>query len=394
MMSLLNSQQDCEKPRRQPKYSSRWRRCQVCADRAYIINYGALSCQSCKTFFRRNGRRSESIRPCFFNHTCNINTTTRRKCTNCRLTKCFLVGMSSDLIRKEEQQKTKHSPSVNSKLNKSELIKQEMDTSPVYKLGFSYDSQYILVNSEQKLLSNIVHASDTYSALPQIHHIISNLSTSYLDMHINTKNILKSIILSYISTGSFINSTPDFRILTINEQCSLIERNLNGISVLYWAVMFRDLNIIDNYLCMKILMSIFGLDVIQQVIRFRKQLDADPIMINMMLIILAFSSNCSMVDSKKCRHNDSLLYGTHRLFGSQDVYIELLWKYMISHYGYYVSTFRFARLMKLVLGLMKISANIYMTNKTYGNLVNDVMEDIKQLLINNQNEPFSLWGKV
>ncbi len=29
--------------------------CRVCGDKANIINYGALSCASCKTFFRRNG---------------------------------------------------------------------------------------------------------------------------------------------------------------------------------------------------------------------------------------------------------------------------------------------------------------------------------------------------
>ncbi len=29
--------------------------CQVCGDEASSINYGALTCLSCRTFFRRNG---------------------------------------------------------------------------------------------------------------------------------------------------------------------------------------------------------------------------------------------------------------------------------------------------------------------------------------------------
>ncbi len=39
--------------------SSESNSCKVCGDEARLINYGALTCYSCKTFFRRNGFRSE-----------------------------------------------------------------------------------------------------------------------------------------------------------------------------------------------------------------------------------------------------------------------------------------------------------------------------------------------
>lgn len=43
----------------QPDTSPKPSLCLICGDKARIINYGALSCQTCKTFFRRNGFRPE-----------------------------------------------------------------------------------------------------------------------------------------------------------------------------------------------------------------------------------------------------------------------------------------------------------------------------------------------
>ena len=43
----------------QPEKSSKSNVCRICDDKAHIINYGTLSCPSCKTFFRRNGFRPE-----------------------------------------------------------------------------------------------------------------------------------------------------------------------------------------------------------------------------------------------------------------------------------------------------------------------------------------------
>jgi predicted amidophosphoribosyltransferase len=41
--------------------------CQVCGDDASIINYGALVCSSCRTFFRRNGYHKKVYRKKLFN---------------------------------------------------------------------------------------------------------------------------------------------------------------------------------------------------------------------------------------------------------------------------------------------------------------------------------------
>jgi hypothetical protein len=48
----------------------------------------------------------------------------RRRCTACRLDKCFSMGMSSDLIRKEEQKNRKYSSSTKFNTTKHAVSKQ------------------------------------------------------------------------------------------------------------------------------------------------------------------------------------------------------------------------------------------------------------------------------
>ncbi len=49
---------------------------------------------------------------------------TRRNCASCRLAKCLLMGMSPDLIRKEEKQTRKYSSLSKSSLTKFTVAKQ------------------------------------------------------------------------------------------------------------------------------------------------------------------------------------------------------------------------------------------------------------------------------
>ncbi|XP_029171523.1 nuclear hormone receptor HR96 isoform X2 [Nylanderia fulva] len=75
--------------------------CGVCGDRALGYNFNAVSCESCKAFFRRNALKNKDFR-CPFTQNCNITSVTRRFCQKCRLDKCFSIGMRKDYIMSEE----------------------------------------------------------------------------------------------------------------------------------------------------------------------------------------------------------------------------------------------------------------------------------------------------
>ncbi|XP_059610726.1 nuclear hormone receptor HR96 [Phlebotomus argentipes] len=75
--------------------------CSVCGDKALGYNFNAITCESCKAFFRRNALATKPL-TCPFSDQCEITVVTRRFCQKCRLEKCFAIGMKKEYIMSEE----------------------------------------------------------------------------------------------------------------------------------------------------------------------------------------------------------------------------------------------------------------------------------------------------
>ncbi|XP_061723489.1 nuclear hormone receptor HR96 [Cydia pomonella] len=80
--------------------------CLVCGDKALGYNFNAISCESCKAFFRRNALTSKEFK-CPFSNNCDITVITRRFCQKCRLEKCLAIGMVKEFIMSDEDKAEK-----------------------------------------------------------------------------------------------------------------------------------------------------------------------------------------------------------------------------------------------------------------------------------------------
>ncbi|KAI9580117.1 nuclear hormone receptor HR96 [Glossina fuscipes] len=80
--------------------------CAVCGDKALGYNFNAITCESCKAFFRRNALSKKQFN-CLFNQNCEVTVITRRFCQKCRLKKCLNIGMKSENIMSEEDKLVK-----------------------------------------------------------------------------------------------------------------------------------------------------------------------------------------------------------------------------------------------------------------------------------------------
>ncbi|KAL2094683.1 hypothetical protein ACEWY4_009402 [Coilia grayii] len=69
------------------------RTCLICSDEASGCHYGALTCGSCKVFFKRAAEGKQKYL-CASRNDCTIDKLRRKNCPSCRLKKCFEAGMS------------------------------------------------------------------------------------------------------------------------------------------------------------------------------------------------------------------------------------------------------------------------------------------------------------
>ncbi|CAG2163688.1 unnamed protein product [Oppiella nova] len=101
-------------------------------------NFGALSCEPCKTFFRRNAMKTDI--KCQYYDNCIIDEKSRKFCAKCRLEKCLRVGMKRDWMnsadeikgKKSDNQRKRHTkssktsdPSINTSKNSDPLENQD-----------------------------------------------------------------------------------------------------------------------------------------------------------------------------------------------------------------------------------------------------------------------------
>ncbi|CAF1495054.1 unnamed protein product [Adineta ricciae] len=359
--------------------------CQVCADQSAKKNYGGISCSSCRTFFRRNAFPTKESIKCRYDSHCEVNLLTRKVCAACRLSKCLAIGMSPDYIRKEDlSQKNRKLRQMKDKALPVVTIPQQSA------LDMPNDTHHLCLNpSDRMLISNVIHAFDTFNPVSEVRRTMLSISTTAQD----ALQIVQLMSSFYQSLQSFISSIPDFRILTPTEQCSLFQRNMLGLLCIGGMYFMRELGVFDRPENEMLVLPFYGNELFQQARLICQQLECDPVVFKLLLVALAFSSNCYMLHNRANVDRDSLLFGTFRLLGSQNVYIELVWKYLVYTYGHQYSVQQFSVLVKQILGSVKFSFDMYENNQIHQDFIDQLTEHIDTSPNTTDTSIVPLWGK-
>jgi len=119
------------KPHAQVHLLSPVDKCKVCGEpAAKHIHYGAMSCFSCRAFFRRSiQNKTANTYVCRRNKDCQINLKTRKNCQYCRYERCLGVGMKPSWVLSPDERERRFRKTKEKKETKLESVMDSCDSS-------------------------------------------------------------------------------------------------------------------------------------------------------------------------------------------------------------------------------------------------------------------------
>ncbi|XP_075291241.1 androgen receptor [Opisthocomus hoazin] len=188
--------------------------CLICGDEASGCHYGALTCGSCKVFFKRAAEGKQKYL-CASRNDCTIDKFRRKNCPSCRLRKCYEAGMTLGARKLKKLGNLKTQDDVEAASSSSPT--EEQGPKLVMTRIDGYECQPIFLNVLEAIEPGVVCAGHDNSQPDSF----SNLLTSL--------NELGERQLVYVV--KWAKALPGFRNLHVDDQMSIIQYSWMGLMV-------------------------------------------------------------------------------------------------------------------------------------------------------------------
>ncbi|CAF0756235.1 unnamed protein product [Rotaria sordida] len=320
--------------------------CQICGDVARGVNFNVTTCMSCKSFFRRNAHKKSLVGRCQFRNDCNVTKKTRSHCSPCRLKKCFALGMDSRLIRNIPDSKM-----VFKEIQQVQTIEdKEIQLQTPLPISLLRNDRSTLTTNEWTIVSNFLHAFDEQNSCIRIQNSLVELSSLPPKLRLKSSDTYNMVSQFYTGVQSLIERSPDLYSLSADARRALTKHNLNTVGAFNGIFLCRELNLFNNPIFFNACSLYYGTEFILNCSRHSGRYDPNGNLIKMMLFVVTFSTNCSIVTFDDKEHF-TVMSRSIDLIRIQNLYVTVLWKYLVYLYGFKEAVLRFSCLVKNIIDI-------------------------------------------
>uniref|UniRef100_A0A673NEY7 Androgen receptor n=1 Tax=Sinocyclocheilus rhinocerous TaxID=307959 RepID=A0A673NEY7_9TELE len=187
------------------------RTCLICSDEASGCHYGALTCGSCKVFFKRAAEGKQKYL-CASRNDCTIDKLRRKNCPSCRLKRCFEAGMTLGARKLRKIGQMKGPEEVGPVQGPSETV-QCMSPKP----SLTFHSQLIFLNILEAIEPEVVNAGHDHAQPDSAVALLTSLN------ELGERQLVKVV--------KWAKGLPGFRNLHVDDQMTVIQHTWMGVMV-------------------------------------------------------------------------------------------------------------------------------------------------------------------
>ncbi|CAF0720031.1 unnamed protein product [Rotaria sp. Silwood1] len=374
--------------------------CVVCGDHAFGYNFDAISCESCKAFFRRNALRPPNDLKCRGNGHCEVTVEKRKRCKKCRLDKCFRMGMRKEWILSEQDKQRKR--------NKIEQNRRQRQTNVgilgrrrryIKHLKFFEESSSIdevhpsITNNIPQMnesdWSRIHQVQYAYSQATSLNRVIGvPLYPATQPIHSTLELIRIPTYLASIRLITFMKKIPEFDLFNPEDRVTLVKHNLLAVVFMHVVLLYNPLA--DSYHehdtedpifqgkdWIEILGEEFYHEVTDVATKLIEIFQYDRVIVKIFLLLILFTKGFCGYD---IAHEPSLK-NYFIVFNTQNLYLESLYKYCLHHYGIRKTITLFSRSLNQILAIQRLAVHLkdFVHNHINASQLSPLMQSVLQL---------------
>ncbi|CAF1172804.1 unnamed protein product [Rotaria sordida] len=334
-------------------------------------------------FFRRNADLDMSIYQCKFDGQCDVNAHSRRSCRSCRMKKCLAIGMNKEFFRSPHSSKHVRRQHVNDVIQLRNKILSRATIRPLNLLS----NDRSLLNLEQwSLLSNVLHCYDAHCPISEIQRSMAvySMCPPKHRLKVAANNLMVTINLFFSSVWSFVEAVPHFAELPGTDRRNLIQRNVHQMGALNGAHVCQEGKFHDDPTNQGVAIAEYGASLINYMMKAIELGSSDRTVSKLFLLVMSFSTCSDMVqpliDDNGQWTDYSLLSDPIQIFNIQNLFVDIIFKYMIYQSGYTHASLHFAHLIVNALKQGEFIQKAQM-NQNHDVMVQTIIHGFEQSLI-------------
>ena len=226
-------------------------------------------------------------------------------------------------------------------------------------MNLLHQDQSLLTVDEWNLLSNVIHAYDEQNFAVRAQCSLKEQSALPLKIRSKQVNTLQLIGMFYVAMQPFIERSPWFVNLPYDIRRMIIQNNLSGTGSFNAVLGTDEANLLDDEIYRRNCNEIYGKDYVAANTLFLSRLEPNKNLYKLFLMTLTFSNNCSLINLEHSAHWMPIsTFHSYHLLTIQNVFVTMLWKYLVYQYGHHGAIRCFVRLVKNYLDLLlRVHAN-------------------------------------